>query len=185
MATQTRKLTYAEYALFPSDGKRYQVIDGDLYVSPSPIDRHQVAVANIAFKLRQHVQGAALGRVRLAPLDVLLDQYTIVQPDVFFVSWDRQGILTGKNVQGAPDLIVEVLSPSTAEVDRGVKAQAYARAGVREYWLADPEAGTLEVLLRGEGESYRRHSFSGSPDTVAGSSILPGFALTPREAFEE
>ena len=185
MSTETRKMTYAEYALLPNDGKRYEVIDGEMYVSPSPFDRHQVAVGNVGVELREHVTPRGLGRVRIAPLDALLGPHTIVQPDVLFVSAARLELLTPQNFKGAPDLVVEVLSHSTAETDRGVKCEAYARAGVREYWLADPDTRTLEVLVLDETGKFVRFAYAFSEDQEAISSILPDFTLTPREAFED
>jgi Uma2 family endonuclease len=138
--------TYADYAALPDDGQRYEILEGVLYMVPAPGTGHQSANNLFAFYLTMHVQMTGLGRVLLAPYDVELAPNTVLQPDVTVVLQARQQIITPSRIVGAPDLVVEILSPGTAGHDRRSKQDAYARAGVREYWVADPAAHTVEVL---------------------------------------
>ena len=144
MPVDTR-LTYEDYCLLPNDGKRYEIIDGELFVSPSPARAHQTFVTNLVYYLVQFVKSRALGTIYVAPFDVVFSQFDVVEPDLLYVSKERSGIITAKNVQGVPDLVVEVLSESTAQIDRTTKLKLYARFGVQEYWIIDPVAITAEI----------------------------------------
>ena len=146
--------TYDHYATLPDDGSRYEIIDGVLYMAPAPGAPHQSASARFVTFLMTHVEFAGLGRVFHAPFDVELAPNIVIQPDVLVVLNDNLDILTPSRVIGAPDLVVEIVSPSTAGYDRRVKQDAYAHAGVGEYWIADPHAKTIEVL-RLEDNAYR------------------------------
>lgn len=144
-------LTYEDYCALPDDGKRYELLEGVLQVTPSPTTRHQRVSRQLEAIVLHHVEAHGLGEVFDAPIDVVLSPSTVVQPDLVFVSRERGHIITEKNIAGAPDLVVEILSSSSAQLDRGVKAQLYARHGVRYYWLVDPDAETLEEYeLRGD-----------------------------------
>ncbi len=138
------KLTYQDYVLLPDDGKRYEILDGDLYVTPSPTARHQRVSFNLSLALGQHVRANGLGEVLCAPLDVILADDSIAQPDILFISNERLPIVRDW-VHGAPDLVIEILSPGTRERDRTLKRHLYARHEVRELWLVDPEAKAVEV----------------------------------------
>jgi Uma2 family endonuclease len=152
MATQLYPLTADDLANFPNDGKRYEIIAGELHVSPSPSPSHQTIVLNVAEALRAHARSRQLGRVYVAPLDVRLSDLDLAQPDVLFVARDRLDIVQTGFVLGAPDLVVEVLSPSTRSFDEVSKLALYARHRVPEYWLVDPTERTLRILvLQGEG----------------------------------
>lgn len=131
----------------PDDGKRRELLEGDLLVSPSPNPRHQEVVSNLTGALRV-LQAAGKGKVYPAPLDVVFDRYTVFEPDVMFIRTERLGIVGERNVTGAPDLVVEVLSESTRDMDLGPKLRAYGRHGVAEYWVVDPDAGTIQVFRR-------------------------------------
>jgi Uma2 family endonuclease len=144
------RFTYQDYLNLPEES-RYEIIDGDLQMSPSPSTRHQRIVGKLYECLLATVRERGLGEVFIAPLDVVLSTADVVQPDVFFVSTERAAIVKEKGVFGAPDLVVEVLSSASAERDRTVKAKLYARAGVAELWLVDAEARTIEVLVNGPG----------------------------------
>ncbi|MCX7792162.1 MAG: Uma2 family endonuclease [Chloroflexaceae bacterium] len=146
--------TYADYARLPDDGQRYEVIDGVLYMTPAPGTEHQSVTNLIATFLTMHVQFAGLGKVFSAPTDVELAPGFVVQPDVLVISADRLHLITPSRISGPPDLVVEVTSPGTAGYDRREKQDAYARAGAPEYWIVDPHAQTVEVLVLEEG-SYR------------------------------
>ena len=136
--------TATDLAQLPDDGKRYEVLEGDLAVSPSPNRKHQNVIRHLsAFFIR--VESHGYGRWYPAPFDVVFDTHNVTEPDLLFVRTERLPIITDANVQGAPDLIVEVLSPSTRERDLGVKAHLYARFDVPEYWVVDPDVETLTV----------------------------------------
>ena len=168
-------LTYEDYCALPDDGKRYEIIEGELYVTPSPGRAHQQFAANLLVALKPFVAARGLGEVFIAPFDVILEETSVVVPDLLFVSRERSGIVTDRGVRGAPDLIVEILSPGTGRRDRVEKAKLYARHGVRHYWLADPEIRVLEVYELGEGQ-YRRAASLADGDTFS-PPLLPGFTI--------
>ena len=144
------KLTYEDYVSLPDDGRRYEILDGELAVSPSPTSVHQLISQNLEFAMSAWVRTRNLGRVWHAPLDLILEPTVVVQPDIFFISSEHASIVSRRGVEGAPDLVIEILSDSTAARDRGVKMQIYARHGVGRYWIVDPDRRTLEVHpLRG------------------------------------
>lgn len=130
MATKV-KLTYQDYVLLPDDGKRYEILDGDLYVTPSPTARHQRISFNLSLALGQHVRTNRLGEVFCAPLDTILADDSIAQPDILFISNERLPIVRDW-VHRAPDLVIEIFSPGTRDRDRTLKRRLYARHGVRE-----------------------------------------------------
>jgi len=155
-------LTYDDLLLTPDDGKRYEILEGDLYVTAAPNLAHQHCVGMLLQIIAPHVRTGGLGRVYVAPADVLLSNISVVEPDLVFVSRERLAILTAANVRGTPDLAIEVLTPSTESVDRGRKMQIYAQYGLPHYWLVDPAArfaeayrlgvGGYELAARAEGE---------------------------------
>ncbi len=138
------KFTINDYMSTPN-GKRYQLLDGELILASSPTSKHQSISGQLYLTMTQFVTQSQLGRVWYAPLDVILSDHDVVQPDLLFVSSGRANIVTEANVQGAPDLVVEILSPATAQHDREYKRTLYSRHGVREYWLVDPEEDMVEV----------------------------------------
>ena len=145
------KLTYEDYCAAPAD-ERYELLDGELIMVPAPNLKHQRVNRELSTRLDRFIKDQALGELLYAPCDVLLSDNDIVQPDLLFVSREREHLLSGgKNVQGAPDLAVEILSPSSAEQDRGKKRALYGKHGVTEYWLVDPVAETIQIhRLQGE-----------------------------------
>lgn len=168
------KLTYQDYVLLPDDGKRYEILDGDLYVTPSPTARHQKVSVNLFLGLSQHVRANGLGEVFYAPLDVILADDSIAQPDLLFISNERLPIVRDW-VHGAPDLVIEILSPGTRDRDRTLKRHLYARYGVRELWLVDPEARTAEVFALDPASEIPPRIFA-DRDTLA-SGVLPTLRL--------
>ena len=138
-------LTYQDYLELPDDGKRYEIHEGELSVTPAPSPDHQDALGNLNEVVRQHVRSRSLGKVYFAPIDCIIDDTTIVQPDLVFVDNTRLGQITRKGVEGPPTLAVEVLSPSTARIDRVRKLQLYARYRVPYYWIVDPETRAIEA----------------------------------------
>jgi len=140
-----KKMTYEDYARIPADGKRHEIIEGEWYMTPAPDVWHQRASRKLERILDEHVTRHKLGEVFYAPIDVVISQVDVVQPDIIFVSTARSAIVGDKNIQGAPDLAIEILSPSTQSIDRGEKRQLYERAGVLEYWMVDAAARTVEI----------------------------------------
>lgn len=172
-ATSSRKLTYADFEKIPDDGLRHEIIDGEHYVSPSPPTRHQRAVGNLYFLLTQYVRDHECGEVFLAPFDVVLGPHDILEPDIIYISHQRAHILTDANIQGAPDLVVEVLSDSTRQRDLTLKRSRYEALGVPEYWLIDPVAKTIQIL-RNQGGGYQE---------VTASPLFPGLDLAVTTLF--
>ena len=174
------RLTYADY-LKTSDDERYELLNGELVMSPSPKEIHQYILGNLYLKLGASVRERSLGKVYFSPFDVVLSDTNVVQPDLLFVSNARAAIITADNVQGAPDLVVEVLSPATAERDGTLKLDLYAQYGVKEYWIVDPDAGTMTVLLRGES-GFDVSGVYGKGQTMR-SPMLEGFSVALEEVF--
>jgi Uma2 family endonuclease len=171
--------TYADYAALPDDGNRYEIIAGVLYTTPAPGAGHQSVSARLVTFLVTHVEFAGLGRVFAAPVDVELAPDTVVQPDIVVILSANLDRITPSRIIGAPDLVVEILSPGTAGYDRREKQDAYARAGVGEYWIVDPGAQTVELLTLEQG-GYRSHG------VFRGQARLPSSVVTlpvPIERF--
>lgn len=172
------KLTYEDYAKTPDD-ERWELIDGELIEMPSPTVPHQSIDALLGYEfVRLEKQG--LGRA-FHSIDVVLSPHDTFRPDLVFVSDGRTGIITHANIQGAPDLVVEIRSPSTTQHDEVTKRALYERYGVPEYWLADPEAQTVTVLLLGEN-GYEVVGIYNKEDTLT-SPTLNGFSLNLDEIF--
>ena len=178
-ATQA-KLTYADYAKTPDD-ERYELLDGLLIKIPTPLVYHQRVLGNLLYRMAPFVSECKLGHVYSRPTDVVLSDTTVVEPDILFVTSQRSHIITRENIQGAPDLVVEILDPPTAESDRAVKLDLYAQHGVKEYWIVDPDAKTITVLLRGEG-GFGVVGVYGEGETLR-SPTLVGFNVALDEVF--
>lgn len=179
-------LGYADYAAI-ADGKRYQVIDGVLVLTPSPTPRHQRVVLRLGRYLDSYAEASGMGQAFLAPLDVVLRAERpaiVVQPDVFFVDRDHLAIIGETHIAGAPTLVVEVLSPSTARLDTVYKHDLYARHGVAEYWIVPSEFDRVEVLRLGPEGRYGRPELYLLGDRLT-SPLLPGFALDVASLFED
>ena len=174
------KLTYEDYAK-TSDDERWELIDGELIMVPSPKRAHQRNQTKLGSRMSFFAEENDLGEVYFAPFDVVLSQTDTVQPDLLFVSKERLHIITADNVQGAPDLVVEIRSPSTARQDWTVKRELYARHGIKEYWLVDPEAATVAVLLLDEGE-LKVAGVYGEGDTLP-SVEMSGFSISLADIF--
>ena len=182
VTTQLRtKLTYQDYLNTPDD-ERYELINGELIMSPSPREAHQYADVEIGATLHTFVKLHNLGRVYHAPFDVVLSDTDVVQSDLLFVSRERLRIITADNIQGAPDLAVEILSPSTSARDRGYKRDLYAKHGVKEYWQVDTDAKRITVLHLNAYGDYDVAAVYGAGQTLT-SPLLPGFALNMDEIF--
>jgi Uma2 family endonuclease len=150
---QDRRLTYDDFLLFPDDGRRHEIIDGEHYVTPSPNTRHQLLVGRLHFEIESFLRAhPGTGQVFVAPFDVLFTKWDVVEPDLLFIAADQNGVLTDKNVQGAPALVIEILSPATRKTDEHAKRALFDRGGVREYWMVDPDTAAVRVCRRhGDG----------------------------------
>ena len=176
MATQRRtvRFTYEDYKHTPED-KRYELLDGELIMVPAPRIAHQRNSREIGFTLLAFVRENDLGEVFYAPCDVVLSDTDVAQPDILFVSKERSYIITEDNIHGAPDLVIEILSPSTAQRDRTLKRTLYERHRVPEYWQADTDAKNVAALTLVNGE-YKVAGIYGEGQTLV-SPLLPGFTL--------
>lgn len=176
------KFSYEDLQHIPPDRNRYEIVDGELFVTPAPIPLHQRIVMNLAAFLWQHVRTQRLGEVFVAPLDVVLTSETVLEPDIIFVSRARLHIIGEKYLAGPPDLVVEVLSKSSARLDRDIKPKQYARYGVSEFWRVDPEEKTVEIfrLQEGEYQLAQRLTFG---DSIT-SPLFPNLSLPVSSLWE-
>lgn len=172
------RLTYDDYVLFPEDGRRHEIIDGEHYVTAAPFLRHQALVRRFVVALAPIIEAGRLGELYPAPADVLFSRFDVVQPDLVFISAERLHILTEKNVQGAPDLVVEIFSPSTRTRDEGIKLDLYERFGVREYWLVDPAHATVTVHRLEDGRFHRAIELSAAAGDALTTPLLPGLSVS-------
>lgn len=163
-------LTYSDYVQIPEDGQRHEIIEGQHYVTPSPITRHQRISRHTHFQLYEQIELAGHGEVFDAPTDVLLSDIDIVVPDIFVILAGNASIIGEKNIQGAPDLVVEITSPSTKSRDLKLKRLLYEKRGVPEYWviLVDEDAVEKFVLERGAYVSRGKFRESIGFDGLAG-----------------
>ena len=183
-AADTR-LTYDDFLLFPEDGKRHELIDGVHYVAPSPRLRHQDLVGRLHVAIAAYlVEHPMAGRVFLSPVDVVMSLHDIVVPDLIFVAGDQAAILTEKNIQGAPALVVEVMSKSTRKRDAQIKRRLFEQVGVREYWLVDPELDTVQVFRpTAEGRLARVEELTAEDGGTLTTPLLPGCGIDIRTLF--
>ena len=174
-------LTYEDYLRMPA-GLRYELVEGEIRMVPSPSKSHQNVAANLVTALRIWARETSHGEVYSAPLDVLLSEATVVQPDVLFISRDRLSIAEEPYVNGPPDLVVEILSPSNSDWDRVTKRRIYSRYGVKEFWLVDIAAKSVELSQQENGQLVTVQTLrEGSSLT---SPLLPGFELKVEAVFE-
>ena len=176
----TRRLTYQDYANLEGD-ERYELLDGELILVASPNRDHQTVSLRLASRMLSFVDENGLGWVFEAPFDVLFTDTDVVQPDIMFISREREHILTRANVQGAPDLIVEILSPSSSTRDWRAKRELYAAHGVREYWIIDPTNRIVSVMLLQDGVLQIEQTRT--EDDTATSTVLEGFNVNLDSIF--
>ena len=178
------KLTYEDYILFPEDGRRHEIIDGEHYVTAAPFIRHQRVSWRLGGYFFKFLEEHPLGEFFQAPVDVLLSPHDIVQPDLLFVSTERAHILKKRYVRGAPDLVVEILSESTRRLDQALKLRRYERFGVRECWLVDPDRNTVTVYRLRDGVFVRVTDLSAAAGDVLTTPILPGLEIRLAVLFD-
>lgn len=172
------RFTYEDYKSLPDCGKWYELLDGELLLTPAPTWRHQQISGQLEFVLRLFNEKHDIGHVAGAPLDVLLGE-DVAQPDILFISHERADIIHDEAVSGAPDLIIEILSPSTADRDLGYKRKIYETHGVKEYWIVDPQVQTVEVILF---ETSASTTFQEKDELT--SPTLDGLSVSIQEIFK-
>ena len=180
-AIEKKKYSYEDYLNTPED-KRYELIEGELYITPSPITNHQRISGRIDFELRKFVLDNDYGEVFDAPYDVYFDDENVVQPDILFISKDRLNIIGDKNLQGAPDLVIEILSENDAYRDLIQKKKLYARFGVKEYWIVVLGEKTIDIYIL-KDKAYQLYKVFGEIDTLE-SQFLKGFKIELKGIFK-
>lgn len=183
MASETlsKLVTYDDYRNLPDDGKQYQIIGGELHMTPAPTTVHQRILFKLAQIIAAYVNENNSGEVLVAPVDVILSMTDVVQPDIIFVARERMNIITKKNIVEAPDLVVEIISEHTETIDRKKKKEMYERHGVKEYWIVDPDAKTIEQYLL-EGKTFMSKSTAG-PDETLTSPLLKEYMVATNDVF--
>lgn len=182
IAYKHEKFTYEDYQRLPNE-PRVELIEGEFLVCPAPSLKHQRILRALFMKLVKWVEERDLGEVFFAPTDVVLSRFNVVQPDLLFVSKERASILGELNLQGAPDLAIEVLSPKQEARDRILKKGIYEKFDVQEYWIVDPERENIMVMVRGKNKLHVQsgQAFGARVKSV----ILPGFEIDSRDLFRE
>jgi Uma2 family endonuclease len=180
------KLTYDDFLLFPDDGKRHELIDGEHYVTPSPNLRHQRISGRLHLAIGVYLKTHPIGEVFYAPLDVVFSDFDVVEPDLLYVSRERAAeVLDPRHLRGSPDLVIEIASKGTRKRDETIKRALYERGGAREYWLADPQIDVIR-LYRRDGANFARpmelRRDAGDRLTTA---LLPGFEVSLEELFAD
>lgn len=182
MTVQT-KFTYEDYLLFPDDGRRHELIDGDHCMTPAPSTAHQRLVVRFSIAIGTFLDRRKVGQLFVAPTDVVLSNFDIVQPDLVFVSSARTSIITAQNIQGAPDLLIEILSETTRKTDEIIKRKLYERYGVQEYWIVDPELETVKVYRMTPHGYSRVADLSREASDTAGTPLLPELSISLIDLF--
>ena len=181
-ATDRRRMTYQDLLALPDDGLRHELIDGEHFVTPSPVSKHQIILGNLHRIIGPHTYGTKCGVTMFAPYDIVFTDYDVVEPDLMYFSRQRYAeVVTEKNAQGAPNLVVEILSPGTRRRDEGLKRRLYERMGVDEYWIVDPAAENVRVYRASRG-AYRAMRFTRG-DTIV-TDLLPGLEIKLADVFE-
>jgi len=179
------RLTYKDLQSFPDDGLRHELIDGVHFVTPAPVTKHQRVSLRLSAAFYNYFELRPIGEAFAAPLDIVLSNFDVVEPDVFVVLNEQRHIIKEKNVAGAPAIVVEILSPSTRRRDEGIKRVLYERTGVREYWIIDPRAESIAVWSRSaEGRLVRTELMHRSEGHRLTTTLLPHFAVPLDKLFQ-
>lgn len=176
------RLTYDDYLRFPDDGQRHEIIEGEHYVTATPVIRHQRILLRLSYLLQSHLEANPIGEILFAPVAVLLSEFNVFEPDLLYLSNQRREQLTSKNLQGAPDLVVEILSPSTRSRDLKLKRSVYERTGVTEYWAIDPDREVVDVFRASRPGTFEAPVRLARADTLA-TPLLPGLVLQLEKLF--
>ena len=179
-----RRLTYADFRRFPSDGQRHELIDGEHAVTPAPSFRHQELSLRLILALGNFLDANPIAVVCHAPFDCVFSLFDVVEPDLLVVTNDQREILTKRNVRGAPALVIEILSPSSSARDKRSKRALYERVGVREYWVVDPDNDCISVhRLERPGRFHFPETLTAANADSLATPLLPGFALNVKKLF--
>jgi Uma2 family endonuclease len=182
--TRGVKLTYDDFVHFPDDGQRHELIDGAHYVTPSPNITHQKLVGRLYLAIASWLKTYPVGEVFLSPLDVVLSQFDVVEPDLLYVSHGRApSILTELNVRGTPELVIEIGSPGTRKRDETIKRELYERAGVSEYWFVDPDSDAVRVYRLEAGRFADPKELRAARGDVLTTPLIAGLQLNLPEIF--
>lgn len=181
MATKTKLVTYDDYRDFPNDGKRYEIIGGELYTTPAPSTEHQRILGKLYNSISTHIENKNIGEIFMAPVDVILSMTNVVQPDLVFISKEREQIVTKKNIVEAPDLGVEILSINTKTVDRNRKKELYEKYKVKEYWIVDPAEMQVDQFILQDEQFVLRSTLEKS-DTLT-SNIIEDLSMNLDKIF--
>ncbi|MEK9135534.1 MAG: Uma2 family endonuclease [Bacteroidota bacterium] len=181
MQEQSILTTYDDYRLLPNDGNRYEIMDGELYMTPAPSTEHQEVSLHLERTLLDYLEKSHWGKLYHAPVDVVLSMTDVVQPDIVLISKERSAIITRKNIVAAPDIVIEIISETTEKMDRITKKAVFERFGVAEYWIVDPEKKVIEVFKLMK-EKYESPIMFKHTDMLT-SSRLPGLSLSLRLIF--
>ena len=180
------KLTYDDYLLFPDDGKRHEIIDGEHYVTPTPTIRHQEISGRLYLLIGNWLREHPVGRIFFAPLAVICSNVDVVEPDLLYVSNERSAeLLGGTHVTGAPDLVIEIASPRTRKRDETIKRRLYARFPVQEYWVVDPAIEVIRVYRRAGDVFARAQELSREAGDVLSTPLLPGLDIPLARVFAD
>jgi len=182
-AAQTIPWTYEDYLAFPEDGKRYEIIEGDYHMSPAPRTRHQDISLRLAYFFYDYLRHTKLGHVFDAPTDVILSDTNVVQPDLLVVLAARTSIITDANIQGAPDLVIEILSETTRKTDEVIKKKLYERYGVLEYWIVDPDLALVKIYRMADGRYAKAEEVAQERGETLTTALLPGLDISLTEVF--
>jgi len=183
MSTVVKRWTYDDLAAMPEDNVIREILDGELFVSPSPFVRHQRIVGRLVFAIGNYLEKHRIGEVFAAPLDTVFSIDNVCDPDVLFVSHKRSSIVTKKHIQGSPDFVIEVLSEFNRKNDEVRKLEIYQRFDVTEYWIVDPDANTIRVFRRDGRALPLVSELAASAGDVATTPILPGLTIDLTELF--
>lgn len=176
------KYTYRDLLTTPDDGNRYEIIQGELVMTPSPNDAHQTAHANLFGMLWSFVKKHSLGKLYSAPFAVYFDEGTVVEPDILFVSRDRLDRIDERKLNGPPDFVIEIISDSTESRDRSFKFTSYAREGVKQYWIVDPSKKTVEICKLERTGFILTGKFDGKEDIH--SPLFEGLSFPAESIFQ-
>ncbi|MEW6572047.1 MAG: Uma2 family endonuclease [Bacillota bacterium] len=179
-STTDKPCTYEDYRKLP-EGAPYQLIGGELVLTPAPGTYHQIISMKLGFQMVDFVSKNGLGIVLYAPIDVYLEETETYQPDIIFIAQERMEIIEPARVNGAPDLVVEILSPTTAYYDLRKKYKIYEKSGVKEYWIVDPEEKSVQVFVLKEGKFALDQDVAGQG--AVSSRIIEGFTVPLETIF--
>jgi Uma2 family endonuclease len=184
--TEGVKLTYDDFLLFPDDGQRHELIDGEHCVTPSPNVKHQRVLGKLFWVVQSYLEEHPVGEIFCGPLDIVLSPHDVVEPDLFYISRDRAAqVLTPQNARGAPELVIEIASTSTRKRDETIKRRLYERDGVSEYWVIDPELDSIRVYRR-EGDRFGRAvELTSERGDLLTTPLLPGLEIELARIFAE